>query len=138
MGSRASPWQLRVDIGIATLASIELLIVLACVRMTHARIGLALARTANRLGDGWMYPALACLFVLFAGVQSVPAIIIACISIVLLHCIYPKIKSIIKRARPFHSYPELKSPLPVLDEYSFPSGHVMTLTAALIPLILAY
>jgi undecaprenyl-diphosphatase len=56
-------------------------------------------------------------------------------SIVLLHAVYPAMKRLTARPRPMdveNCFPHALSPL---DRYSFPSGHVMTLTAALVPIL---
>jgi undecaprenyl-diphosphatase len=54
------------------------------------------------------------------------------------HAVYPWIKRKIGRPRPFERMPDWHPGIPVLDRYSFPSGHCMTVTAVAIPLALAY
>ena len=52
-------------------------------------------------------------------------------SILLLHSIYPSLKRSAARPRPRDMGIACPDAPPPLDRYSFPSGHVMTLTAAL-------
>ena len=61
----------------------------------------------------------------------------AAVSILLLHCIYPLFKRSTARPRPRDVGIACPGAPPPLDRYSFPSGHVMTLTAALFPIVLA-
>ncbi len=63
--------------------------------------------------------------------------ITAAINAAILHIIYPMLKRRFRRRRPFQVDPGLKSLLGTLDEYSFPSGHVMTLSGVLLPVILS-
>jgi len=55
-----------------------------------------------------------------------------------LHCLYPLIKRRIGRPRPFRVDPRLRSLVSVLDEHSFPSGHMMTLSGVLVPIVLVW
>jgi undecaprenyl-diphosphatase len=52
-----------------------------------------------------------------------------------LHGFYPFVKRRVGRARPYQADATLHTLFDVLDEYSFPSGHTMTLSAALMPII---
>ena len=51
---------------------------------------------------------------------------------------YPLIKKRFKRLRPFKVDPRSPSLSPTLDEHSFPSGHAMTLTGVLAPIVLLW
>ena len=52
--------------------------------------------------------------------------------------LYPIIKRRFGRKRPFQSDPRLPSLLRTLDDHSFPSGHAMTLTGVLAPIVIAW
>jgi undecaprenyl-diphosphatase len=65
-------------------------------------------------------------------------ILIAGVNAGLMHVLYPIIKRRIKRLRPFKVDPRLPSLLKTLDEHSFPSGHAMTLTGVLTPVVLLW
>ena len=55
-----------------------------------------------------------------------------------MHCFYPIIKQRFHRPRPFSVDPKLPSLLATLDVHSFPSGHVMTLTGVLVPIVILW
>lgn len=92
----------------------------------------------SRCGNGWLYPVLAILFIVRNRGAAFLPLFAAATSIAILHCVYPLLKKWIGRARPYQVLPELNPLLPTLDLHSFPSGHAMTLTAALIPFVLAF
>jgi undecaprenyl-diphosphatase len=70
--------------------------------------------------------------------RRAPVIALAGLNAALLHCLFPHIKSYIGRPRPFHADPQLPVLLKVLDEHSFPSGHTMTLSGVLVPIVIAW
>ena len=108
-----------------------------CVRTARPTIARGLAIGFSRAGNGGLYPVLAAALLCAFGAQAWLAVLLAAINIVLMHSVYPTIKRFAARARPFRAYGDLKPLLATLDEHSFPSGHVMTLTAALVPIALA-
>lgn len=62
---------------------------------------------------------------------------VAALNAAIIHLIYPILKKGFRRRRPYQMDFGLNSSLKTLDEYSFPSGHVMTLSGVLLPVILA-
>jgi undecaprenyl-diphosphatase len=92
----------------------------------------------SKLGNGWIYlllfPAVFC----GLGWRGWPIVLIAAANAALLHMLYPIIKRRFERRRPFHVDARLPSLLRTLDEHSFPSGHAMTLTGVLAPIVLAW
>jgi undecaprenyl-diphosphatase len=108
-----------------------------CVRTARPAFGRGLAIAFSRAGNGGIYPVLGVALLYAFGAQARAVLIVAAINILLMHIVYPTIKRRAGRARPFRSYADLKPLLATLDEHSFPSGHVMTLTAALVPIALA-
>ncbi|MEZ5666480.1 MAG: phosphatase PAP2 family protein [Alphaproteobacteria bacterium] len=97
-----------------------------------------LALLLNRLGNGWLYVALAA-GLLLADPGRFPAVAGAATAAALLaHAVYPWIKRQVQRPRPFEADPALTPLLPTLDAFAFPSGHCMTVVAVLIPLCAAY
>jgi undecaprenyl-diphosphatase len=115
----------------------DLWFVRVCVKTARPALGRVLAVAVSRIGDGGLYPLLAAALIYEFGRQSRGAIILAAINILLVHSVYPTIKRRAARARPFQACADLKPLLATLDEHSFPSGHMMTLTAALVPIALA-
>ena len=108
-----------------------------CARMTRRPVTKWFAITISKLGNGWIYLMLAPALALDMGWRALPIIISALINAALLHLVYPMMKRRFRRRRPYHADPRLTSLLQTLDEHSFPSGHVMTLTGVLLPIILA-
>ncbi len=91
----------------------------------------------SRLGDGWFYPVYGLVAVMVLRHQGPLIAGPAGLSVALSHAVYPWIKKRTRRPRPFRADATLTSLLPVRDEYSFPSGHTMTLTASVVPIAYA-
>jgi undecaprenyl-diphosphatase len=98
-----------------------------------------LRRTAiavSWLGNGLAYLPLAVVLLL-----TVPGVVrplmVACACVLTTHLIYPWAKLACCRKRPCELRQELAPRLALLDRHSFPSGHAMTLSAALTPLLAA-
>ena len=89
----------------------------------------------SKLGNGAVYPVLPVLVLGRMGRSGLPVVLVSICCVAILHSFYPFVKRRVGRARPFQTEPALGSPLAVLDLYSFPSGHVMTLTATLVPIM---
>jgi len=105
---------------------------------TKFTFGRMLAITISKLGNGWIYPILAAAIFYLVGLGAWPVIALGGLNAALLHTLFPIIKKRIGRKRPFHVDPRLTSLLKILDEHSFPSGHMMTLSGVLAPIVLAW
>jgi undecaprenyl-diphosphatase len=92
----------------------------------------------SKLGNGWIYPILAAFVFAAWGLAGYRIVLLAAVNAALMHCLYPIIKRRFRRLRPFRVDPSLPSLLKTLDEYSFPSGHAMTLTGVLAPIMLLW
>lgn len=88
----------------------------------------------NHLSNGMLYPIVAVVIFLIFGRAMTPTLGVAAVSVVVAHICYPIVKSHFARNRPFVRDPSIPSLLKPLDQYSFPSGHTMTATAAFIPI----
>jgi undecaprenyl-diphosphatase len=121
---------------IGRLSAAELRIV--HVAYARSRLAQGFAIAVNRLGNGWLYLILALVCFALEGTKIFPVILAAALSAGLAHCVYPRLKTWWARPRPCNVDPALKHCIPALDEYSFPSGHFMTLTVVLVPLVLAF
>lgn len=99
------------------------------------RAPIAAANAVSRLGNGPIYLPIVGAVILFHPHESATIIICAGASILLLHCIYPAMKRATARPRPRDVEAAFPDSIPPLDKYSFPSGHVMTLSAALTPIV---
>lgn len=97
-----------------------------------------LAIGVSKLGNGWIYLILLPLIFLGLGRNAWPVVLLAALNAALLHMLYPIIKRGFRRKRPFHVDARLPSLLKTLDEHSFPSGHAMTITGVLAPIVLAW
>jgi undecaprenyl-diphosphatase len=93
-----------------------------------------IALAVNHLGNGYLYPIIAVVVLAWFGWAMLPAVLIATATTFIAHLIYPLIKRKCGRARPIDTAPGMQSLLRPLDPHSFPSGHAMTATAALVPL----
>jgi undecaprenyl-diphosphatase len=98
----------------------------------------ALCCATNRLGNGWLYLLMSGTLLIVGSRQAYGVILHGGLAVAAAHAVYPWIKRRIGRLRPFERMPHGRAGIPVLDRYSFPSGHCMTATAVAIPLTQAY
>jgi undecaprenyl-diphosphatase len=107
-------------------------------RSARPKVGRASAIVISKLGNSWLY--LIILSIIFEGLgrTGFRVVFIGCLNAGLLHCMFPYIKRRIGRPRPFRVDPRLPNLLAVLDEHSFPSGHTMTLSGVLVPIVLVW
>ncbi len=124
--------------GLARLSTMELAIVHGFAATARPRALRRLAIALSWLGNGWAYAVIAIGSLAAAGLRALPVIGVGALTAGLLHCLYPSIKRRVARPRPYRRDPSLRPLLRALDEYSFPSGHAMTMTAALMPMVLAF
>jgi undecaprenyl-diphosphatase len=123
---------------LARLSSVELYVVHRFVDTTRHRLVRAAAIAVNWLGDGWFYLVLAAASIMAAGEKALPVVAVGALSAGVLHCLYPVLKRWIARPRPYQRDASLVPLLAAMDEHSFPSGHAMTMSAALVPLVLGF
>lgn len=97
-----------------------------------------LAIGVSKLGNGWIYLILLPLVFWGLGWSGWHVVLLAGLNAALLHTLYPIIKRRFRRRRPYHVDARLPSLLNTLDEHSFPSGHAMTITGVLAPIVLAW
>ena len=97
-----------------------------------------LAMTVSWLGTGWVYLLLAGALLAWAGPAAWRGIVAAAACSLASHLVYPWVKRACRRPRPYEHLPALIPLLAPLDRHSFPSGHAMTMTAALLPLVLLW
>ena len=95
------------------------------------------AFTLNWLSNGWLYGVLVAGLLWFHPPRVFLAIVAAALAVAGAHAIYRWMKPAAARPRPCDIDPSLKPMLRTLDQYSFPSGHCMTLTCVLIPITTA-
>lgn len=133
-------WSLRdtADSWLKWLLEADLAAVRFVSRSARPTLGRVLAVVISKLGNGWIYPILGAIILSAAGREALPVIALAGLNAAFLHCLFPHIKKRIGRPRPFHVDPRLSSLLKVLDEHSFPSGHTMTLSGVMAPIVIAW
>jgi undecaprenyl-diphosphatase len=117
---------------------VELYVVHRFVDTARHRPARAAVIAINWLGDGWFYLALAAASILAAGVKALPVVAVGALNAGVLHCLYPVLKQWVARPRPYQRDATLVPLLAAMDVYSFPSGHAMTMSAAMVPLVLAF
>ncbi|WP_315700954.1 MULTISPECIES: phosphatase PAP2 family protein [unclassified Bradyrhizobium] len=121
------------EAGLARLAQIDLALVRLvsiCARPSPIRFS---AITFSRLGNGGIYVIVLIFVFARLGKGALHVIAIAICTVATLHAFYPSFKRRVGRQRPYKIDRNVPSLLDVLDEHSFPSGHIMTLTATLVP-----
>jgi undecaprenyl-diphosphatase len=122
----------------ARMQDFELHIVQQCSRLAGNGLGRIVAIAVSKLGNGWLYPVLAVGFLAAAGLGAWPVVLAAGIGIAVGQGLLALLKRRHRRTRPYVVDLELKSLIPVQDPNSFPSGHMMTLTAAVVPALMAF
>ncbi len=90
------------------------------------------------LGNGTIYLILAGLLVIFAGRASMRTLALAALCGAVSHLVYPAIKRVAARPRPFEHRAGPRASAVPLDAFSFPSGHLMTLAATVTPVLLRW
>ena len=123
---------------LARLSAAEHCLVHGISRTARSPLARCFAIALSRLGNGWLYLVLGAGCLLAVGVSAVPVLTAGLLNALVLHGMYPLIKRRVARPRPYQSDPTLVPLLRVLDQHSFPSGHAMTLPAALVPLVLQF
>jgi undecaprenyl-diphosphatase len=123
---------------LARLSVAELYLVHGFAHTARPRLARCSAIACSWLGNGWVYLVLVVGSILAAGMGAIPVVLVGILNVVVLHCVYPVIKRRVARPRPYQRDATLVPLLRALDEHSFPSGHAMTLTAALVPFVLAF
>jgi undecaprenyl-diphosphatase len=123
---------------LARLSAVELLLVHSFAQTARPRFARSSAIALSWLGNGWVYLGLGIGSILAAGFYAIPVIVVGTLNVLLLHCFYPAIKRRVARPRPYQRDATLLPLLPALDQHSFPSGHAMTLSAALVPLTMQF
>jgi undecaprenyl-diphosphatase len=133
-------WSLlrKPSLWLKTLQEADLELVRILSRTAHSSVGRLCAIGISKLGNGWVYIPLAVAILVCWGLSGYKLILFACINAGVTHSLYPLLKRRYRRRRPFHIDPELSSLLATLDEHSFPSGHTMTMTAVLTPILMLW
>jgi undecaprenyl-diphosphatase len=137
---RPSAWSLlrQPSLWLRTLQEADLELVRILSRTAHSSIGRLCAIGISKLGNGWVYIPLALVILACWGLSGYKLILFGCINAGVTHSLYPLLKRRYRRRRPFLIDPELSSLLATLDEHSFPSGHTMTMTAVLTPIVMLW
>jgi undecaprenyl-diphosphatase len=117
------------------LGAIDWPIARALALRSDRRAPIAAANAVSRLGNGPIYLPIVGAVIVFHPHEALTIVLCAAASILLLHCFYPAMKRATARPRPRDVEAVFADAIPTLDKYSFPSGHVMTLTAALMPIV---
>ncbi|MBO9576890.1 MAG: phosphatase PAP2 family protein [Sphingobium sp.] len=127
----------RVRDALADLSAMEIDIVALVWEGTRRRHVARMAAAISWLGNGVIYLLLG-LPILLLAPNAAPAVLTAGMGVLIAHLIYPWLKVACARERPFACNSDLQPLIKTLDTLSFPSGHMMTLTAASLPLLLMF
>lgn len=122
----------------ASLDEVELHLVARAVAFAQRRHLCSVARSVTRLGNGWIYPLISLLLLLAEIERPYRALASSATSLALGFAIYPAAKRMLARTRPCDYAPWLAQHPEPLDRYSCPSGHAMTATAYVVPLVCAW
>lgn len=107
------------------LANPDLRLTLAMNRLASHRPLLALLRLASRLGDGLAWYLLIGSMAVLGGGQGPKAAAHLGLMALAVAVLYRALKDSIRRPRPFRRHLQVVARVRPLDEFSFPSGHVL-------------
>ena len=120
---------------IGRLADLDLRLVRAASKSAKAAGLGSFAVAFTKLGNGWAYPVIGAAVFIRWGAFGIRIILAALATTALLHSFYPGLKRRFRRERPYIADIQLECLGSPLDRYSFPSGHCMTFTGILVPVI---
>ena len=120
------------------LHDFDLQIVRYCAGGSQTGVGRMLAVGVSKLGNGWVYPPLALLLVIAFGARAWLVVLAGSAATAIGQALLAALKKWRPRLRPYQQATDLDSLLPVQNQNSFPSGHVMTLSAVTTPAVLAF
>src|SRR5262249_58866819 len=86
----------------------------------------AFSLAVNRLGNGWLFAAVALLMPLVAGTAGWRFVGVVAIALAVAFSAYLVLKRFVARVRPCHADESFDADVAPLDRYSCPSGHTMT------------
>lgn len=118
-----------------SLDNLELRIVRRFAALSRWPIVRAITHAVNVLANGWIYLPMAWGLWFVARDTAWPLLARAMLAVVLAHLLHAWLKRKLRRIRPFERDPSLLCPTRVLDRYSFPSGHCMTLACVTVPIV---
>lgn len=122
---------------LARADNFELPLVRRLAATTRFRWVRSAAIAINFLGNGWIYVPIAVGLLLSQTANAGAIAICALLATAIAHGLYAIIKYCIVRPRPFDRDSNLRSLCKVMDRNSFPSGHCMTLTAVMLPILIS-
>jgi len=117
------------------LDNLELPIVRRFVALARWRWVRSGVGVVNVLANGWIYLPIAAATALLAPGSAWLMIGQAVLATLLAHIVHILLKHGLKRPRPFDRVPALAARTRVLGRYAFPSGHCMTLTCIVVPIV---
>jgi undecaprenyl-diphosphatase len=120
------------------LRSAEEQVVRTCASFACTRPARVVAASLTRLGNGSLYPLLAVAIWGLQGRAALQPLIAAGLSMAIAQAVLRASKRLGRRRRPYEVLPETPSLARVQDANSFPSGHLMTLTAASVPVLIVF
>ena len=119
----------------SSLDKLELRVVRRFAALTRLRSVRFSAGAVNVLANGWIYLPIAAAVYLLGGGDAWSVIAQATLAALIAHLIHGLLKRSLRRPRPFDRDPSLVPSTRVLDRYSFPSGHCMTLVCVAVPIV---
>ncbi len=112
-----TPWQQINDLDLALCLHFN--------KLAHIRFCRALFRGISRLGDGVLWYSLMGVLLLALGIDALPTVSRMAFASVLGLAIYKWLKTRTSRPRPCQVYAAISAAAPMLDRFSFPSGHTL-------------
>jgi undecaprenyl-diphosphatase len=118
-------WRVKVDEAFRRLNHTEMPIVASVVAFSQPAPVRTVLHLTNFLTDGWIYSVLL-FFLLFE--KEWRLLLVSLLAVAICFSVYYATKPVLARVRPCHEAITLDVQPRCLDQYSFPSGHCMTLT----------
>ncbi|MBT8136884.1 MAG: phosphatase PAP2 family protein [Gammaproteobacteria bacterium] len=105
--------------------AIELALLAQVNRLTHYVTAARFFRLVSLLGDGWFWYGLILALPLLFGHQGAVISLHVGLTALVNVALYKYLKERLVRHRPFNRRTDIHAAAPILDQYSFPSGHTL-------------
>lgn len=115
----------RISSSLRRIEDADLALCLRCNRLSRHGFWRGLFRGVSRLGNGVFWYTLMAALILTQGAEALPVVARMLLAAGLGLAAYKWLKAKTSRPRPYEVYQVISAAAPVLDRFSFPSGHTL-------------
>lgn len=115
----------KISSSLRRIENADLALCLHCNRLSRYGFWRGLFRLVSRLGNGVFWYTLMAALILSQGADALPVVARMLLAAGLGLAVYKWLKTKTSRPRPYEVYQVISAAAPVLDRFSFPSGHTL-------------